>query len=228
MELGPKSPFVRCLSCSSWCCSIEVDWCHGRIDHAASPGTKEQADSELLHLPMPSPCRDCVTSSHANAWRACSGRQTALCPSIVGEVYCPECTVEHSGRRCVCGAVWLCDTCSTADSPDLVSCPRCGTTYCTREDGCRYCHFCQICRWTDVCFGCQAREEEDVVGRDTPDERPRPVKDFKRCIQCRAYMCGECCSTAKHGVAQCLGCNRWLCCMCGRRSSEGKWCRACH
>ncbi|KAF8552384.1 hypothetical protein OG21DRAFT_148352 [Imleria badia] len=178
---------------------------------------------------MRGPCRSCVNSGHTDALQACSGLQTVLCPSRAHPFHelgldsasCPECITECQGRRCLCGAVWLCDACSVADYPDsphLISCPRCGATYCTKEDGCRYCYFCSICRRTDICFGCQSREKVDVEAEDISGEGLLPLNRYERCLECRLYMCNECCSAGKDGVAQCLGCQHWMC----RRCSEGR------
>ena len=231
--LDPNSGFVRCPSCNSWRCSLEVGWCPGRIIHPA-PGTKELAelcrtldlDNKLIvrsHLPTPGPCRSCINSGHVDAWQACSHGRSGLCPSNahfsklkLDYAYCPECITELEGRRCACGAVWFCDACLVADSnspghPYLTSCPRCGASYCRKPNGCQYCHFCEICRRTGVCFGCQAREKGDVRGEGTSGECSQPVNAFEQCTNCRRSMCNECCSTAKDGVTQCPGCHRWMC-----------------
>ena len=249
--LDPNSGFVRCPLCNSWCCSGDVTWCPGRIIHPAPD--KEPAelhptrdlDSRPVvrsHLPTPGPCRFCIGSRHVAAWKACSGGRSNLsdCPSNshfseddLNYAYCPECVTELEGRRCACGAVWLCDACSVADidfpsSPKLISCPRCGAAYCRRSDGCRYCHFCQICLKTDICFGCQAREKgSDGGGGDTPGECSQPINALERCVNCRWDICKECCSTAKLGVTQCSGCHRWMCSDCSKASGRRKRCYLC-
>ena len=241
-EPDPNSGFVRCPSCNSWCCSLEVDWCPGRIIHPA-PGTKELAelyptldlDSKPIvrsHLPTPGPCGLCIDSGHVDAWQTCSGGRSGLCPSNANlskydldYAYCPECITEHKGRRCACGAVWCCDACPVANffptsCPRLISCPCCGATYCRQSDGCRYCHFCQICLKTGLCFGCQAQEEVDVGGEDMSGECSQPVNDFEQCANCQLDMCNECCSTAKDGATRCLGCHHWICGDCAQLSGR--------
>ena len=239
--LDPNSVFVRCPSCNSWCCSLEVYWCPGRIVHPA-PGTKELVEQSppfaRSHPPMPGPCRSCIDSGHVVAWQACGSGQSDLCPSKaklsverLNYAYCPECLTEHGGLRCVCGAVWFCNDCpaSVADAffpcyAKLISCPRCGATYCRKKDGCQYCSFCQICYQTGLCFGCQAREKGDVAGEvDTPGEG---VHAFEACLDCRFEMCRKCCSTGQDGVTECLGCRGWMCDECVEMSGT-ELCRSC-
>ncbi|KAN0083959.1 hypothetical protein V8E55_007463 [Tylopilus felleus] len=231
--------FVHCPTCNTWCCRHDVDWCPGRIIHPA-PSTEELAelsqqwhvDSEMVvraHPPRVAPCWSCTTSGHATRWQVCSGRRADLCPSHAGAlsefglggVYCPECTAEHNGKRCACGAVWLCDACPAADPDDpndldLISCPRCGAAYCREEeDGCQYCLFCQICRRFGLCVGCQDREKEDGGEEDVSEESSQLVSAVERCVECSVYMCTECCSTAQGGVVQCAACDHWMCGSCG-------------
>ena len=127
--LGPNSTFVRCPSCSSWSCCLEVSWCPGRIIHPAA-GTEEPVEPDPTiarsHSPIPGPCGSCIDSGHVAAWQACSVGRSKLCPSksnlsknSLHYAYCPECITGHKGRRCACGAVWLCDDCpDTMDDLD--------------------------------------------------------------------------------------------------------------
>ena len=242
--------FVHCPTCNSWCCRRDMDWCPGHIISPPlskklvklSQAKESDFDSTSIvrsHSPMPGPCRSCIDAGHTNAWQACSAIQTVLCPSRahsfydlgLNSAYCPECITEQKGQRCVCGTVWLCDACSVAEHSTyfpLISCPRCGAAYCTKEDGCRHCYFCKICRQSSICFSCQALEkedaEEDVDGKDMSDEDSQPSNAYERCLQCRLYMCNECCSTGKDGVIRCSGCQRWVC---GRCSEGKKKCRSC-
>ncbi|KAN0082832.1 hypothetical protein V8E55_008627, partial [Tylopilus felleus] len=153
-----KSPdefhFVRCPSCNSWSCDEASLWCPGYIVHpelSTEELVKQSRNRQLSkesvvrsHPRTRGPCRSCIDSGHANAWQTCS---------------CPECIPENKGRRCVCGAVWIChgDACLVdysvgprAGYPKLISCPRCGTDYCM--EGCRYCHFCWVCQRTSICW----------------------------------------------------------------------------
>ena len=158
-----KSPdefhFVRCPSCNSWSCDEASLWCPGYIVHpelSTEELVKQSRNRQLSkesvvrsHPRTRGPCRSCIDSGHGNAWQTCSESCSRLCPSHTSNTYCPECIPENKGRRCVCGAVWIChgDACLVdysvgprAGYPKLISCPRCGTDYCM--EGCRYCHFC--------------------------------------------------------------------------------------
>jgi hypothetical protein len=195
---------VRCPSCNSSCCSLEVSWCPGRIIHPAS-GTKELAEllptrdlnSLRSHLPMPGPCGSCIGFGHVDAWQACGrGRSNRsgyppnsnLSVNDLHYAYCPECVIEFEGQRCACGAVWFCDVCPVADFfppiPTLIICPHCRAPYCRKSDGCQYCHSCQICFKTGLCFGCQALEKVDVGGEDTSGEYSQPGSAFEECVDC--------------------------------------------
>ena len=231
--------FVQCPTCNAWWCSHRVSWCPGRIIQPTLLGNdlvklsqQRYFDSSSIvrsHSPMPSPCQYCIYYGHADAWKTCGIRLTALCPSnahplpgcSLDGAYCPECITEDNGRHYACGAYWLCATCSVADSrdyPRLISCPRCGTLYCTTAAGCQYCYFCQTCQRTGICFGCQAREKEGEGGEDASNKEPVPLTVFKECLECRWYICNECCSTGKDGAVQCSGCSYWMCgdCASGR------------
>lgn len=143
--------------------------------------------------------------------------------SVVPTVQC----FEHSGQRCTCSGSWLCDVCSMGDHatyPSVISCSRCGASYCRKGNGCRYCHFCQICCRAGVCLGCQALEKGDVGGDYTLGEG-EPLHEYEQCLRCRAHMCNECCLTAKGGVAQCLGCHHWMCGKCARGQERCHSCR---
>lgn len=239
-EPDTKAYFVRCPSCDLWSCTFDTDWCSGPITHpphgakellnpfrAQNPDTKPIIP---LHPPTRGPCKTCIDSGHADKWQQCHAFLTLSCPTSRRDSnsYCPDCVAEHQGRRCLCGAVWLCNTCSVADSDatstrhHLVSCPLCGTTYCTGEDGCRYTQFCIVCRRTGNCLGCQAREKGNVKGEGTSSEDSQPFSGYQRCAGCWcSYICDECCLTAKDGVAQCSNCHRWMCSECVKRRA---WC----
>ena len=243
--LGPDSTFVRCPSCNSWCCCLEVSWCPGGIIHPAA-GMKEPVELDLSiarsHPPIPGPCGSCIDSGHVAAWKACGVGRSDRCPSHaklsknpLHYAYCPECITEHKGRCCACGGVWLCDDCPanvdvfflTYHHRTVISCPRCGATYCREQDGCQYCSFCQICCQTGPCFGCQAREKGDVAREDTLGECPQRVNTFEACLDCQIEMCNECCSTGKDGVTECSGCHGWMCGECAQ-TSRTSLCRSCH
>ncbi|KAN0093167.1 hypothetical protein V8E55_003951 [Tylopilus felleus] len=227
-----KSPdefhFVQCPSCHSWSCDDAVLWCGGCIIHPelsteelVKQSRNRQLGKEVVrsHPRTPGPCRSCIDSGHANAWQTCSAKLcSGICPSRIDDACCPECIPETKGRRCVCGAVWTCDACLVDYSidpgpsyPKLISCPRCGTDYCM--EGCRYCHFCCICRCTSICVVCQTPEgdfgEEDMSGNIL-----QPSSTVEKCLQCPVYMCNECCSAGKDGVKQCSGCQGRLCQRC--------------
>ncbi|KAF8554952.1 hypothetical protein OG21DRAFT_966263 [Imleria badia] len=228
--------YLRCPTCGSWCCKRDMYWYPGRIvqpsllgDELVELSQRRDFDSMSIvrsHPPMPSPCSSYVDSGHADAWEMCGSQRTALCPvkglyeRDVHGVYCPKCTAEHNGRRCACGAFWFCATCNVADHLDnrrLISCPRCGTTYCTHiKTGCQYyCSYCQICRRTSICFGCQAREKGYAGEEDTLSEGSLPLNI---CTWCEKKMCKECCLTGKDGAAQWTGCHSWMCpCTAGRK-----------
>ncbi|KAF8415359.1 hypothetical protein L210DRAFT_2724813 [Boletus edulis BED1] len=89
-------------------------------------------------------------------------------------------------------------------------------------DGCQYCHFCQICLRTGLCFGCQARKKSDAGEGDETGEGLKSLKVYERCERCRVWMCNECCSTARNGVMQCPHCHVWICGKCA-----GGWCHSC-
>ncbi|KAN0097915.1 hypothetical protein V8E55_002361 [Tylopilus felleus] len=226
-----KSPdnfhFVQCPSCNSWSCDDDVPWCRGYIVHpelnAEEPvkrfRNRESGNESIVrsHPRTPGSCTSCIDSGHANAWQTCSSvidDTFSNCP----ESSCPECILEHKGRRCLCGAVWICDICLVDYSvdpepryPKLISCPRCGTDYCI--EGCRYCYFCSVCQRTSICDGCQT-SEGGVGGEDMPGKILQPSSTVEGCLQCPVYMCNECCSAGKDGVKQCSGCQGWLCQTC--------------
>ncbi|KAF8434735.1 hypothetical protein L210DRAFT_2562054 [Boletus edulis BED1] len=243
MKMGPNSTFVRCPSCNSWSCSAEVCWCPGRIIHpplgpelvelCSKPGF--DIDSVMRsHLPMPGPCESCIHSGHVNAWQECTAYESDLCPracfdyhDIIIGAYCPECIIEDKGQHCVCGDARVCDAClltdpSSPNYPQLISCPCCEYLYCREGDGCQYCHFCQICLRTGLCFGCQARKKSDAGEGDETGEGLKSLKVYERCERCRVWMCNECCSTARNGVMQCPHCHVWICGKCA-----GGWCHSC-
>lgn len=122
-------------------------------------------------------------------------RGKRVCCSRLYNAYCPECIPESKGRRCDCGAVWICEACLVEYSvdpgpryPKLISCPRCGTDYCM--EGCRYCHFCSVCKRTSICVGCQT-SEGDVGGEDMSGKILQPPSTIEKCLQCRVYICNE-------------------------------------
>ena len=236
--------FVPCPTCNYWTCRHDMRWCPGGIMqptlerevHKLSP-TQNPDNTTIVrsHSPIPGPCESCISDGRANTWERCRGRRTALhfrshslCELGFKGAYCPECTPEHKGRRCACGAVWLCDSCSVADpqnNPSLISCPRCGTSYCTEPNGCQYSYFCSICCQASICVGCRAREKGgDLVEEYALGEDSELLHEYKQCWYCRSYMCNDCCSTAKDGIAKCLNCHHW---MCSRCSTYGGLCTVC-
>ncbi|KAN0097918.1 hypothetical protein V8E55_002364, partial [Tylopilus felleus] len=212
-----KSPdefhFVQCPSCNFWSCDDGVPWCRGYILHPELSAeelvkrfrNRESGNESVVrsHPRTPGSCTSCIDSGHANAWQTCSSvidDTFSHCP----ESSCPECILEHKGRRCLCGAVWTCDICLVdyfvdpdPRYPKLISCPRCGTDYCI--EGCRYCHFCSVCQCTSICVGCQT-SEGDVGGEDMPGKILQPSSTVEGCLQ--------------YGVKQCSGCQGWLCQTC--------------
>ena len=236
--------FVPCPTCNDTTCRDDLNWCPGSIVHSSperelvklSPTQNFDSTSFVRsHSPVPGPCRFCT--NRANAWRPCNGIRTAdfpfrrhsLCELGPDGAYCPDCITEHKGRQCACGAVWLCDSCSVADSPDdpsLISCPRCGTLYCTEPKGCQYSYFCSTCRRACICVGCRAREKGDLVEEYTLGEGSELLNGYKQCAGWHrtSYICNECCSAAKDGVTQCSHCHRWIC---GRCADGGELCPIC-
>lgn len=242
-EQSSDSPFVHCPSCNAWTCRLDVKWCPERIIHP-TPGSQELAEASRTydtksivraHSLRPGPCVSCIKSGRAGPWYACSGERSNLCPSLahlsselyLELAYCTECVAVEKGRRCGCGAVWLCDACLVVDYPrvpDFVSCCRCGTTYCMKGVECRRCyHPCQICNRTAICFGCLARVgEKRFFHRE--DMGAEPSDGFRQCQECRSHVCNECCS-------QCSGCRGWMCSRCALQrvqwhscSKEGMCC----
>ena len=226
--LAPIPSFVRCWTCGSWRCKKDVSWYPGRIIHPtlseelvklSHASNFDKGSIVRSHPPTPGSCRSCVRAGYAYDWQSCNGLYTVLCSSSAGAfskislgvcgVYCGECIAY--GRECACGDVWLSDTCFVAYPTQLLPSPRCGARYCINEHGCESCHFCLGFLRPSVCFGCQAREKEDVEEEDTFGEGSQSMDGFERCQHCRLYVCEECCSTGVEGVTQCPSCKRWTC-----------------
>ena len=127
--LGPIPPFVRCPTCNYWCCRKYLSWCPGCVIHPTPSRELSQEsnfDSKSIvrsHPPTPGTCQSCVNFGHTDAWKACRGLQSVVCPSQayylaehrLNGACCPECSIEDKRRRCACCAVWLCDSCSVVD-----------------------------------------------------------------------------------------------------------------
>lgn len=101
LQVGSKEPnllssFVCCPTCHSWCCRHDVDWCPGTIIHPTLDKDlvkiskqKNFDDTSFVrsHSPVPGPCRSCGDSGFAEAWQACNGVLSALCPSRAFPLY---------------------------------------------------------------------------------------------------------------------------------------------
>ncbi|KAF8434737.1 hypothetical protein L210DRAFT_3762913 [Boletus edulis BED1] len=235
-------PLIRCPKCETWCCREDSDWCAGLVVQPTL-GSRELAelsrecewDSETIvrsHPPKPSICKVCAGHVDPPGWVMCNNSmndtQPDRCPSQTPfmtdhdllAAYCPDCVEMSPGCRCACGDCWLCAVCfavgnKSVEYPHLITCPRCGVSYCTRPGTVHPCgdaiEICRGCKGVILCNDCQ--EEENLPGRVQPTHQlPNQVVFTEHCGFCDAWSCGDCC--ASMGTGRCFHCIRWFCHTC--------------
>ncbi|KAF8552366.1 hypothetical protein OG21DRAFT_1511536 [Imleria badia] len=232
-------PLICCPTCRSWCCREDSYWCAGLVVEPTL-GSKELAelsrecewDSETIvrsHPPKPSPCKFCTDSEVPPDWATCRNATTDMdpdrCPSQTPfmtdhgllAAHCYGCIQFTPGWHCACGIAWLCDMClevgnKSIDYPLLITCPRCGVSYCTGDDPpCgNYIDICRGCKGVILCQDC---EEEEDLPRDTETQQglPKRVVFTEQCSLCEAWSCGDC---ASKRTMRCLDCGTWYCYKC--------------
>jgi len=240
MKNDTVPPLICCPTCQVWCCREDSNWCAGLVVQPTL-GSKELAelsreyewDSETIvrsHPPKPGPCRFCTHHDFAPDWATCCNSQDYMqpdrCPSqtpfmtehCLRAAYCPDCLDQSPGCRCACELTWLCDICVAVGNksivyPHLITCPRCGVSYCTSPDQpCGdYIELCRGCKGVILCNDCQ--EEEELPGDiQTEQELPREVVLTQRCGYCEAWSCGDCCASERTAI--CFHCGHWFCYNC--------------